>query len=100
MAVSAAYARYTRIPTSANLYGPGPEVETALVLNNSSADSAVFRLLGGWYAFDVKATGFGTVTLEKLMPDGTTYAICATAIAADGSVTLQLSAGSYKLVLA
>ena len=49
----------------------------------------------------MNATGSGTVTLQRLSPDGTTYVTCLTAFATTGGyATVQLPSGTYKLVIA
>ena len=59
-----------------------------------------FKLDAGAYGLTLHATAWGTASLEKLLPDGTTYVIVAIAIAADGYVEIHLPAGQYRLVLA
>lgn len=65
-----------------------------------SADTASFRLLGGYYGFTVNATwGGGSVVIKVLMPDGTTYISCSTSYAADSTDVLALPAGTYKIAI-
>jgi hypothetical protein len=62
-----------------------------------SADTAAFYVLGGRYAVAVDATfGGGSVTLQILMPDGTTYVSILPAFTAAGAATVDLPPGSYK----
>lgn len=67
-----------------------------------SATPAAFTLLGGKYMLAAHATwGGGSLTVEALMPDGTTYiAVTNGALTADGSLTLDLPPGTYELVIA
>lgn len=58
-----------------------------------------FNLDAGGYGLTLHATAWGTATLKKLLPDGTTYVAVATAITADGYVELHLPAGQYQLTL-
>jgi hypothetical protein len=44
--------------------------------------------------------GGGSVTLQKLSADGSTYVTAATAFAADGYTTANLASGTYKLAVA
>ena len=55
---------------------------------------------GGTYRMAVIGSTFGTVTLQKLGPDGSTYLTAATAVAANGIATLTLERGTYKIALA
>lgn len=64
-----------------------------------SATGADFNLDAGGYGLTLHATSWGTATLKKLLPDGTTYVAVATAVAADGYVELHLPAGQYQLTL-
>src|SRR5262245_35114300 len=70
---------------------------------NISATPAAFQLMGGAYVIDVIATwnSTGTVTLQRLGPDGNTYITAATALSADGtSGSIALPAGTYRLAIA
>lgn len=69
--------------------------------SNISATTAPFSLLGGEYAITAVATwGGGSVTLEILAADNTTYVPVLVAITANSFATLDLPAGTYKLVVA
>ena len=70
--------------------------------SNISATTSPFILMGGVYAMNVVATGFGTVDLQQLLADGSTYAsVLPAAFAANGLKTsLVLPAGQYKVVIA
>lgn len=59
-----------------------------------------FNLDAGLYGLTVSAGVWGTGVLQKLLPDGATYASVAPIIAADGYSTLQLPAGQYRMLLA
>lgn len=65
-----------------------------------SATPPDFNLDAGIYGLALKATTFGTATLQMLQPDGVTYIPVSAAIAANGYTTLQLPAGQYQLTLA
>ena len=65
-----------------------------------NATPADFNLDAGDYGLNVSASIFGTVTLQQLQPDGTTYLPVSSAIAANGYVVLQLPAGQYRLLMA
>ena len=67
---------------------------------NIAATTAPFTLTGGHYAFSAHATGAGTISLEKLGPDGTTYtapAAATTFTAVDGYGTVFLPPGMYRV---
>lgn len=69
-----------------------------------NATTAAFSLnMGGLYqvaAHSADWTGPGTVTLEQLGPDGSTYLTVTTPITADGGAQYYLPPGLYKFVLA
>lgn len=66
-----------------------------------AATTAAFTLYGGVYVMDANATwGGGSVTLERLGADDTTYIAVATALSADGtSGAIALPPGTYKFVV-
>lgn len=69
--------------------------------SNISATTAAFVLRGGQYGVTVTATfGGGSVTLQRLGPDASTYVTCLTAFTAAGYATANLPAGSYKVAVA
>lgn len=68
---------------------------------NIDATPSDFTIMGGVYALDVIGTGFGTVTLARQGPDGSTYLTAATALSANGtSGAISLPLGIYRLVIA
>lgn len=72
-----------------------------IVYKNISATPAVFQLRGGNYGLTVTATwGGGSLTLQRLAADGTTYVTVSPAITVDGYVNINLPNGTYKLLLA
>jgi hypothetical protein len=69
--------------------------------SNISATTASFALRGGKYAIAASATGAGTMGLQMQSPDGATFIAVHTAFAAvTGFVTVDLSPGIYKFVIA
>ena len=94
MAATAVYAAITRI-----LKG-GESSRDSFAMSNSNATSATFPLMGGTYTVDVIGSTFGTVTLQRLGPDGSTFLTAMTAFAANGTATADLPSGTYKLALA
>jgi hypothetical protein len=68
--------------------------------SNISTTPAAFTLPGGLYGLTVMGTGFGTVTLQRLAPDASTYITCLTAFAANGYASAQLPTGKYQLTIA
>lgn len=69
--------------------------------SNISSTTSAFTLRGGLYGMTVKATwGGGSVTLQRLAADATTYVTALTAFAADGYATVSLPAGTYKVAVA
>lgn len=66
-----------------------------------SATPLDFNLDAGLYGLAISAGVFGTVTLQQLQPDGTTYVAVSAALGAANPYTvLQLTAGQYRLLLA
>lgn len=67
---------------------------------NITATTAAFALRGGLYAVTVHATfGGGSVTLQKLAADASTYVTALTAFTADGYATVSLPSGTYKVAV-
>lgn len=68
----------------------------------TATNSGTFQLQGGAYVMDaVAAWNSGSITLQRLGPDGSTYITAATALSADGtSGGLVLAAGTYRLLVA
>lgn len=68
--------------------------------SNISATTSVFTVEGGMYGIDVTATwGGGTVKLQKLAADGTTY-ITVSTYSADTYENQTLAPGTYKFTVA
>lgn len=93
MAATAAYVAISRIRHDA---GAADESET---FSNISATTAAFPLRGGTYGISCHASTFGTVTLQILAGDGSTWLTAATAFSADGYETASLMPGSYRIAL-
>lgn len=69
--------------------------------SNISATPSAFTLRGGNYGLTAKATwGGGSVTLQRLSMDGTTYVTVLTALTADGYANANLPSGTYRLLVA
>ena len=75
----------------------GQELQT---WSNISATSAAFTLRGGLYGVTVIAGSWGTVTLQRLADDGSTYVTALTAFSANGYASAYLPSGTYKLTIA
>lgn len=73
----------------------------SIVFSNISATPATFILRGGNYGLTVHATfGGGSVVLQRLSPDNTTYINVITGLTADGYTNVNLPSGTYKLAIA
>ena len=96
MAATAVYASINRISGDGAKIQPPEQV----TFSNIGSTTAAFSLSGGVYGVDVIGSTFGTVTLQKLAADGSTYVTAATAFAANGYATVSLPAGTYKLAIA
>jgi len=97
MAASALYASVAGIRD-------GQAVDNYTVTNGDG--TATFSLKAGLYSVDVIASTYGTVALQRLGADGSTYLTVkdfngnALSFSANGSVNAYLSAGKYKFALA
>lgn len=68
-----------------------------------TANSIPFHLMGGKYAVDAVATfSSGSVKLQRLGPDGSTYLSVASAtdFSAAGYATVDLPQGTYRFTIA
>jgi hypothetical protein len=64
-----------------------------------SATPSDFNLDAGRYGLTVAAGGFTSYQLQKLLPDGVTYAAVTPVLLADGYTVLDLPAGQYSFVV-
>ena len=96
MAATAVYITPSRIPdASVDI------IDAGTVFSNIAATTAQFGLGGGTYNVDVVGSTFGTVTLQRLGPDGATWLNALAAFAANGGATAaNLPAGQYRFALA
>lgn len=79
--------------------GPGKNGAVANhVLNNVTAvTQGAFQLTGGQYAVETVGTGAGSITLQKLAADGTTWYTASTSVVAGPTLaTAQLPPGAYR----
>ena len=67
---------------------------------NLGATSASFPLLGGTYGMSCSASTYGTVTLQMLGADGSSWLTAMTAFASNGYESADLPAGTYRVALA
>lgn len=106
MAATAVYARLAAIPLGRNVQN-----DAGYKATNISATTAAFTLTGGGlYGMTVKASTYGTVALQILGPDDTTWLAVAvqngatggyaTTFAADGYGTVYLPPGQYRIAVA
>jgi hypothetical protein len=69
--------------------------------SNIAATPAAFTLPGGLYGVTVMGTfGPGTITLQRLAPDASTYVTCLPAFSANGYAIVYLPSDTYKLTIA
>lgn len=65
-----------------------------------SASTGAFYLKGGRYGFAAVASwGGGSVELDILGPDGTTWLATAVAFSADGYKTIDVPPGQYRITV-
>jgi hypothetical protein len=68
--------------------------------SNISATTAAFKLEGGQYTATVSATwNAGSVTLQTLSADGSTWLTAMTAFSANGIASAVLPAGQYRFAI-
>jgi hypothetical protein len=69
--------------------------------SNISATTSGFTLRGGNYGITISATwGGGSVTLQRLAMDGSTWIAVVTAFSASGYANANLPSGTYRLLVA
>lgn len=70
--------------------------------SNISASTAAFALKGGAYGVSVVGANFGTVKLQRLALDGSTYVSLSadTDFAANGGIIVVLPPGTYRFTIA
>ena len=67
-------------------------------VNFTDYESTPFTLLGGQYVFGIKATfGGGSVALQMMMPDGSSYINAADPLTADGTQVIVAPPGTYRV---
>lgn len=77
------------------------QIDRVVYTNQAAGTLGPFSLRGGSYWIETKSTGTGTIDLQKLGPDGTTYTARITQITATaGQQTISLPPGTYRLVIA
>lgn len=70
-------------------------------LSNVAASSDAFELVGGYYMLSGVATwGGGSLKLQQLGPDGSTYLDTAASLTANGIAYAYCAPGQYKLTVA
>lgn len=111
MAATAVYCRIVPIPLDNRMGGD------SFKCANVSADQTFTLSTGGMFSINVKASTYGTVALQMLGADDTTYTAVniatgtatvtagtiqgtATSFAADGNGYVYLSPGTYRIHLA
>jgi hypothetical protein len=73
----------------------------AKTFTNIAATTAAFTLPSGNYGVTVTATfGGGSVTVQRLAADGTTYVTCLTAFTAAGYASVLIPTGTYRIAIA
>lgn len=79
----------------------GAPQDDYFTLTNASVTSSAFYLRGGKYGVVASATfGGGSITLQILAPDGTTYVTALTAFTAAGYSTVDLPPCVCKIAIA
>lgn len=71
----------------------------AITFKTIASTPANFTLSGGAYGITLGASAWGTATLNRIAPDGSTLIAVATAISANGYQNLNLPSGTYQLTL-
>jgi hypothetical protein len=94
MAVSAVYATIVRVNVG------GGQSEDNHIETNVSTTTASFTLKGGRYGITAVMTGAGSLTLQILGGDQTTWLSAATSMTANGTALADLPQGNYRWALA
>ena len=83
--------------SQSNVQGSGGANNTnTFMLQNAVATGGSFELTGGIYLLECIASNYGSVTLQKLGPDGVTWLTAATAFTTNGTETAYLTRGTYR----
>jgi hypothetical protein len=77
-----------------------PRRSDEVKLGPLQATSANFNLLGGRYAIMVKASTYGSLTLQILGPDGATWLNALRALTADEAALIDAPKGTFRLLVA
>jgi hypothetical protein len=73
----------------------------SFVFKNATSAQGPFILRGGSYGVTALGTwGGGSLTLQRLADDGSTWITCLTAFSANGYASLNLPAGTYQFAIA
>ncbi len=94
MAVSAVYVDIHRVNIG------GGQSEDGITFLNISSTTAAFDLKGGLYEVKAMGTSFGSLTLQALAANESTYLTQATAITANGTALVYCAPGAYRWALA
>lgn len=74
--------------------------EQCIRFSNIAANTNGFTIYGGKYQTAIVATfGGGSVGLQQLGPDGTTWLIAATAVTANGVAVIDLTPGVFRFAI-
>ncbi len=74
--------------------------QESVKFSNIAATTSAFELRGGRYLFTAVATfGGGSVGLETLAADQTTWLTCLTALTVAGGAVLDLAPGQYRFTV-
>lgn len=94
MAATACYFTISRV-------AEGDTTQEAVSFSNIGVTTAAFALKrGGKYCVDCIASTYGTVTLQRLGPDASTYLTALTAFSSNGTANADLPPGQYRVALA
>jgi hypothetical protein len=95
LAATAVYVNVGRVPQ-----GRG-DIDDNQKFTNIAATTAAFNLDGGKYGVSVHATfAAGSVTLQIIAQDGTTWLPALTAFTADSYATIDLPPSQYRIAVA
>ena len=94
MAATNVYFSIDRVPNGAQA------AADHVAFSNIQATTSPFTLDGGRYALELIGSTLGTVTLQRLGPDGSTYLTAATAFTGNGTALVDLPPSTYRVALA
>lgn len=74
----------------------GPANNSHFLSNAAAGNYAAFEVTGGLYAVETVSTGAGTLSLQRLLPNSSTWISVVTVATTTSYGTVQLARGQYR----